>query len=77
MLHDVRAWLDGHLSFVPPRPALRKAINYVHKQWPKLTAYVEVGRLRMDSKLTQNTIRPFVIGHRNWLSCDTIGGANT
>lgn len=65
LLEDVRIRLDGHLSSVPPRPALRKATNYVHKQWPKLTVYVEDGRLRIGSKLTQNIIRPLVIGRKN------------
>jgi hypothetical protein len=36
VLHDVSAWFDEHLSLVPPRSALRKAKNYVHKQWLKL-----------------------------------------
>ena len=69
-------WLDEHLPIVPPRSALGKAMNYAHKQWPKLTVYVEDGRLRIDNNLTENAIRPFVIGSKNWLFCDTVAGAN-
>lgn len=50
------------LPIVPSRSALGKAMNDDHRQWPKLTVYVEDGRLRMDNKLTENGIRPFVIG---------------
>lgn len=51
-------------------------MNYAHKQWPKLTVYVEDGRLRIDNNLTENAIRPFVIGRENFLFCDTVAGAN-
>ena len=76
MLDDIRVWLDEHLPIVPPRSALGKAMNYAHKQWPKLIVYVEDGRLRIDNNLTENAIRPFVIGRKNFLFCDTVAGAN-
>ena len=76
LLEDIRAWLDTHLPIVPPSSALGKAMNYAHKQWLKLIAYVEDGRLRIDNNLTENAIRPFVIGRKNWLFCDTVAGAN-
>ncbi len=60
----------------PPRSALGKAMNYAHKQWPRLIVYVEDGRLRSDNNLTENAIRPFVIGRKNVLFCDTVAGAN-
>mgnify|MGYP003648645055 FL=1 len=62
---------------VPPRSALGKAMNYAHKQWPKLTTYTEDGRLRMDNNLTENAIRPFVIGRKNFLFCDSVAGARS
>jgi transposase len=61
---------------VPPRSALGKAMNYAHKHWPKLKVYVEDGRLRIDNNLTENAIRPFVIGRKNWHFCDMVAGAN-
>jgi hypothetical protein len=66
LLDDIRRWLDEHLPIVPQRSALGKAINYAHKQWPKLTVYAEDGRLRMDNNLVENAIRPFVIGRRTF-----------
>ena len=51
-------------------------MNYAHKQWPKLTVYIEDGRLSMDNNLVENAIRPFVIGRKNFLFCDTVNGAN-
>lgn len=61
---------------MPPRLALGKAMNYADKHWPKLIVYLEDGRLRMDNNLVENAIRPFVIGRKNFLFCDTVAGAN-
>ena len=61
---------------VPPRSALGEATNYAHKQRPKLTVHIKDGRLRIDNKLTENAIRPFIIGRKNWLFCDTVAGAH-
>jgi transposase len=72
----VNAPLTEDLPIVPPRSALGKAMNYAHKQWPKLIVYVEDGRLRIDNNLTENAIRPFVISRKNWLFCETVAGAN-
>ena len=30
----------------------------------------------MDNNLVENAIRPFVIGRKNFLFCDTVTGAN-
>ncbi|MEM6483477.1 MAG: IS66 family transposase [Pseudomonadota bacterium] len=76
LLNEFRQWLDEHLPIVPPRSALGKAMQYAHKQWDKLTAYTQDGRLKIDNNLTENAIRPFVIGRKNWLFCDSVAGAN-
>lgn len=47
-------------------------MQYAHKQWDKLTAYTQDGRLKIDNNLTENAIRPFVIGRKNWLFCDSV-----
>lgn len=75
-LEVLRNWLDELLSVAPPRSVLGKAMNYAHRQWPKLMVYVEDSRLRIDNNLTENLIQPFVIGRKNWLFWDTIAGAN-
>ena len=75
VLKDFRVWLDTHLLVVPPKSALGKAMNYADKQWPKLTTYTLDGRLRIDNNLTENSVRPFVIGRKNFLFCDSVAGA--
>lgn len=76
LLDDLREWVDEHLPLVPKQSALGKALNYLHKQWPNLIVYVEHGDLRIDNNLVENAVRPFVIGRKNYLFCDSVAGAN-
>ena len=75
LLGRLRAWLDRVLPQAPPKSLTGEALGYLHSQWPKLIRYLDDGRLEIDNNLTENAIRPFVIGRRNWLFSDTVGGA--
>lgn len=61
---------------MPKQSALGKALNYLHRQWPTLIVYVEHGDLRIDNNWIENAIRPFVMGRKNYLFCDSVAGAN-
>jgi transposase len=74
VLDELREWLDGSLPQVPPKSAIGKALNYLHNEWPKLIRYLEDGRLPIDNNLTENAIRPFVVGRKNWLFSDSVRG---
>jgi transposase len=43
------------------------AIDYALGQWPRLTVYLNDGRVESDNNLMENTIRPTAIGKKNWL----------
>ena len=51
-------------------------MNYLNKQWDKLTVYTSDGRLRIDNNLTENAVRPFVMGRKAWLFATSVDGAN-
>lgn len=76
MLKALHEWLTRHRPLVPPQSALGKATGYLHKQWDKLIVYVTDSRLRIDNNLSENAIRPFVVGRKNFLFCDSVAGAN-
>lgn len=58
-----------------PNSLLGKALHYLQGQWSKLIRYVENGAWPIDNNPCENAIRPFVVGRRNWLFADTVGGA--
>ncbi len=76
LLKEFRRWLDTNILIVPPRSTLGKAMNYLDKQWDKLTVYTMDGRLRIDYNLCENAVRPFVMGRKSWLFAASVEGAN-
>ena len=51
----------------PPKSLLDKAVTYALNQWPTLTIYIEHGDAEQSNCWTENLIRPFALGRRNWL----------
>lgn len=76
ILAEFKEWWTKLLPQAPPGTLLGKALYYVNEQWEKLTAYLQDGRLHIDNNLCENKIRPFAIGRKNWLFCDTQDGAH-
>ncbi len=74
ILGEMRAWLDDALPQVPPTSATGKALNYLHNEWDKLIRYLDDGRLEIDNNATENAIRPFVLGRKNWLFSASVKG---
>ncbi len=61
---------------VLPKSALGEAVNYTLKCWSGLTQYLSNGHIPIDNNGAENGIRPFVIGRKNWMFCDTVNGAH-
>lgn len=74
-LARIEALLLAQLHSVLPGSLLGQALHYLSAQWPKLTRFVEDANYPIDNNPCENAIRPFVVGRRNWLFADTVGGA--
>jgi len=77
ILDTLRQWLDKTLQTTLPKGLLGKALSYLDKNWPKLSVYIEDGRLSIDNNPAENAIRPFVIGRKNWLFSASVRGAKS
>jgi transposase len=75
ILGKLKKWLEINQSKVPKESLTGKAMTYLHNQWEKLTVYCGDGRLRISNILAENAIRPFAVGRKAWLFCDTPEGA--
>jgi transposase len=69
------SWLHEKRTQVPPRTPLGEAMSYALGQYDRAVRYVEHVLLTPDNNLVENAIRPFVVGRKNWLFCDTPNGA--
>jgi transposase len=75
ILEAFKKWLNKKSVQTPPKGLLGKAISYTLKQWDRLIGYLENGDLSPDNNMAENSIRPFVVGRRNWLFSGTPEGA--
>ena len=76
VLDKIEALLLANVHAVLPGSLLGKALHYLSSQWSKLKLFVENANHPIDNNPCENSIRPFVIGRRNWLFADTVAGAN-
>ena len=76
LLQKIEALLLANIHAVLPGSLLGKALHYMSAQWSKLKVYVTSGAYPIDNNACENSIRPFVIGRKNWLFSDTVAGAN-
>lgn len=68
-------WLQEQQPQVLPQSTLGKAITYCLNQWSKLTTFLEDGHLDIDNNRAERSIKPFIIGRKNWLFANTPRGA--
>ena len=68
------AWAKS-LRNIAPKSKLGKAVNYLIEEEPYLRRYIEDGRIEIDNNRAERSIKPFVIGRKNWLFANTPSGA--
>ena len=67
-------WLDKQHPTKGSR--MDKAVTYARHQKPYAETYLQDGRCSLSNNPSENSIRPLTVGRRNWLFCDTPGGAH-
>lgn len=77
ILEAFKVWLDRESGLTLPKSVLGKALTYCRNQWSKLVRFLDDGRLEIDNNRAERSIKPFVIGRKNWLFSNTPRGAKT
>jgi len=77
VLDALLAWANATISKTAPKSALGKALHYLLEQWPYLIRYLEDGRLEPSNNRAERSIKPFVMGRKNWLFANTPAGAQS
>ncbi|PWV90586.1 transposase IS66-like protein [Paenibacillus cellulosilyticus] len=75
MLEAYSRWLLQQRGKVLSKSKLGEVITYSLNQWEKLTAFLKDGRLEIYNNRSERSIKPFVIGRKNWLFANTPRGA--
>ena len=72
--------IEGFLLWLEKQTPVRnsrldKAVTYIRNRKEHLMTYLEDGRCSFSNNLSENSIRPFVVGRKGCLFCDTPAGA--
>ena len=71
------AYLKKMEPTVPTSGQLRKAYTYILNQEKYLRVFLEDGEVPIDNNASEQAIRGFCIGKKNWQMIDTINGAHS
>ena len=75
VLDALFSWAEEKRRVTPSKSALGKALHYLLEQRPYLIRYLEDGRLEISNNRAERSIKPFVMGRKNWLFANTPAGA--
>ncbi|MDD2504169.1 MAG: IS66 family transposase, partial [Clostridia bacterium] len=73
LFNEFYDWIEGLL--VLPNTLLGKAVHYAKSQRKYLERYLLDGRLEISNNRAERSIKPFVIGRKNWIFSNTPNGA--
>ena len=73
-LHAVATKASGEIS---RQSSLARAIRYMFAHWNGLTAFLEDGRLSVDTNVVERSMRPIALGRRNSLFVGSAGGGRS
>ncbi|MBZ0173230.1 MAG: IS66 family transposase [Phycisphaerales bacterium] len=67
LVATLRAWIDEQRGLAPPKTALGRALGYLHRQWQRLTLFLEDGNIELTNNRRERELRRLVLGRKNWL----------
>ncbi len=67
LVAQLRAWLDLRRGDVEPKTPLGRALGYLHRQWPRLTAFLKDPRMELTNNEVESGLRAWVLDRKTWL----------
>jgi len=78
IVDKIRAWVDEQRAVALPKSDFGKALGYIHRQWSRLTLFLEDGNVPLTNNRRERELRKLVLGRRNWLfTWEDLGGERT
>jgi transposase len=67
LLDHIKTTIEAARADALPKSALAKACNYTLTLWNRLSRFLEYPELELSNNLAENSMRPVVLGRRNWI----------
>jgi transposase len=75
IVEALHGWLQDQLARVSGASDLAKAMRYAIRHWPGLVAFLDDGRIEMDTNVVERAIRPHTLTRKSALFAGSDGGA--
>jgi len=75
IIEEFIKYVDIEINNALPKSPLGVALEYSRKLLPSFRTFLTDGSLEIDNNGAERAIKPFVIGRKNWLMCNTPKGA--
>lgn len=70
-------WINSVNDKILPQSCVGKAITYAINQKEALCSFLLDARIQLSNNLAEQSVKPFVIGRKNWLFSNTVNGATS
>ncbi len=77
ILNELHDWLVKIQPTVIPELKFGKAKNYALNSWEHILNYIECPEIYLDNSIAERSIKPFVLGRKNWLFAGSEDGARS
>lgn len=67
VLAKIKARLSSYQNQFTPKSPMGRALTYAKRQWESLTQFTRSGILPLDNNQSENDLRTWVVGRKNWL----------
>jgi hypothetical protein len=67
IVDEIYKWLLEKKDKALTKGPFAKAVAYMLNRWDEFLVFLSDGRVRLDTGMVENEVRPFAVGRRNWL----------
>jgi len=67
IVNELEVWVNDRRAEVEPKSALGKALGYIHRQWPRLTAFLRDPKMELTNNEVERDLRRWVLDRKVWL----------
>ena len=67
IVEELKAWKDTMRDEVEPKSELGQALGYIHRQWPRLTAFLRDPRMDLTNNDVERDLRRWVLDRKTWM----------
>jgi transposase len=75
LVAQLEAWVHERRAHVEPKSTLGRALNYIYKQWRRLTRFMHDPVMELTNNDVERGLRTWVLDRKTWMFCGHVQSA--